>query len=1040
MAAFVGEAEMIDDQTLSVDSNDAFPTTKRRGRPISSGLSIFRAFLLEKGLHASVETNYTSKQLDGLLTNFYMELKRTDGKHYDSLAVRVIQSALRKHFLKLRNEDIVISKRFTTSNRMFHEVYTKSFNERDFRENPLNRRIIQKIPIHPDDIDKLYNTAFSTDSPRSLKQKVMFEYIYFFCESGFDHIRLVQKEDFVFSRDASGREYVTVRERYTMKNKFHCSKLKQNRGKIVMQPVRMYDRQGDPMCPVASLKKYLMKLSPENPFFWQRPKTKYNHSDVVWYEAETIRWDKKSTGKVSLWALMKNLSVESNLSKIYCNSNIRATNIQILNNQPEEACQISATIGCETDQSIEACEISATIGCETDQSIEACEISATIGSETDQSAHRSLYPDCQDYFVISVERDSPTETDHGHQDSCKNCDNERDTCTPIKTDLGQQESCSDDKTDTSIRNEYRNILFGEAANAWKQLIGRFDWLHDSEIAQHLIEVHEVHCMRKGVCPLERTPEARNASPIHGTRSSDGIPTRESEETEDIPFQSEVDEDTDSVDEDADSIDDDSSDDSDPDLEDEEVASLEEIREALFSMDNAPQNPGSTQQAENRVSNSNQEAVISWGDNPFQASSVVNQEPAESYSNTGNSTVTNVNSSSPSTRAFSEVLNLPQSETVEPVMRSSSPSSNICESLSTHVQNTLDTPEVIWHQTADIKTEEIGDQAVDTWTNVAQAPLHSTLLTKQTLNSDTGEANQEIPPASREILIKQERQASSDETIIIGGQKISLASVVRGQWVSPASGVGGQQSLPASGVTKKTEELQDSLDSSGTLLPGGGQTSGALGEAGKKISPALILGVPLVTEGKQTSLSTGDLLVKAGKQASQNGRQRVNKCQKQIKKKDLPSSKKSQSTVYSDPPDRPPSSFMLWLNAHRKKIRKQNPGLGTIEFSRKAGEMWNALEDKTKWKKKAAKSRKEYEKIMKELRDQRAERQREAADEEKKELSKICRESALSLRNRKIPKSCTKSRSSNQAELRTNNKSKGSSAAALSSSSSSVFSG
>ncbi|XP_062589621.1 uncharacterized protein LOC134251256, partial [Saccostrea cucullata] len=414
------------------------------------------------------------------------------------------------------------------------------------------------------------------------------------------------------------------------------------------------------------------------------------------------------------------------------------------------------------------------------------------------------------------------------------------------------------------------------------------------------------------------------------------------------------------------------------------------------MDNVPPNPGSTQQADNSISHTNEEAAISLGYNSFQASTVVNQKFVESCSNTENSSVTNMNSSSSSTQASSEVPNLPQSETIEPVMRSSSPSSNICESLSTHVQNTLDTPEVIGHQTADIKTEEIGDQAVDTRTNVAQAPLHSTLVTKQTINSDTGEVNKEIPPASSEILIKQERQALSGETIIIGGQKISLASVVRGQWVSPTSGVEGQRSLPASGVTMKTEEPQDSLDSSGTLLPGGGQTSGALGEAGKIISPALILGVPLVTEGKQTSPSRGDLMVKAGKQASQNGRQLVNRCQKQRKQKDLPCSKKSQSTVYRDPPDRPPSSFMLWLNTNRKMIRKQNPGLGTIEFSRKAGEMWNALEDKTKWKKKAAKSRKEYEKIMKEFRDQRAERRREAADEEKKELSKICMESALSL--------------------------------------------
>jgi hypothetical protein len=50
-------------------------------------------------------------------------------------------------------------------------------------------------------------------------------------------------------------------------------------------------------------------------------------------------------------------------------------------------------------------------------------------------------------------------------------------------------------------NEYRNILTGDAADAWRRLTERFYWLSDSEIAKHLIGVHEQWCGDQ--CPLEK---------------------------------------------------------------------------------------------------------------------------------------------------------------------------------------------------------------------------------------------------------------------------------------------------------------------------------------------------------------------------------------------------------------------------------------------------------------------------------------------------------------------------------------------------------
>lgn len=42
-----------------------------------------------------------------------------------------------------------------------------------------------------------------------------------------------------------------------------------------------------------------------------------------------------------------------------------------------------------------------------------------------------------------------------------------------------------------------------------------------------------------------------------------------------------------------------------------------------------------------------------------------------------------------------------------------------------------------------------------------------------------------------------------------------------------------------------------------------------------------------------------------------------------------------------------SSYMLWLNSSRERIKSENPGISITEISKKAGEMWKQIgkEDK-----------------------------------------------------------------------------------------------
>ena len=46
------------------------------------------------------------------------------------------------------------------------------------------------------------------------------------------------------------------------------------------------------------------------------------------------------------------------------------------------------------------------------------------------------------------------------------------------------------------------------------------------------------------------------------------------------------------------------------------------------------------------------------------------------------------------------------------------------------------------------------------------------------------------------------------------------------------------------------------------------------------------------------------------------------------------------------PKKPMSGYMIWLNESRESIKKEYPGISITELSKKAGEKWKELGDKT----------------------------------------------------------------------------------------------
>ena len=99
----------------------------------------------------------------------------------------------------------------------------------------------------------------------------------------------------------------------------------------------MYATEGV-WCPVVSFEKYLQHLNPENEFLFQRPKKEVSSNAEDWYDNMVV-------GERSLGDMMKRISKEANLSRIYTNHSIRAKAVTILDKSGFEARHVMTVSG-----------------------------------------------------------------------------------------------------------------------------------------------------------------------------------------------------------------------------------------------------------------------------------------------------------------------------------------------------------------------------------------------------------------------------------------------------------------------------------------------------------------------------------------------------------------------------------------------------------------------------------------------------------------------------------------------------------------------
>jgi len=76
-------------------------------------------------------------------------------------------------------------------------------------------------------------------------------------------------------------------------------------------------------------------------------------------------------------------------------------------------------------------------------------------------------------------------------------------------------------------------------------------------------------------------------------------------------------------------------------------------------------------------------------------------------------------------------------------------------------------------------------------------------------------------------------------------------------------------------------------------------------------------------------------------------------------------KSTEKVKMAEKPKRPLSSYMLWLGDNREQIKRENPGIKVTEVAKRGGELWRALEDKSKWEAKAVEAKDKYIILVKE---------------------------------------------------------------------------
>ena len=277
-------------------------------------------------------------ELDMTLRKFYAEARNKKGENYSRAALLGFRYAIER-FLNgpPLNRGLKISKNpvFFLSNQML-DAKIKQLKRQG------NDTTSHKPAIEKEDLLKLKSsTTLSPSNPLSLLRNVWFHTSLYWCRRGREGQRNLTKSSFSFQTDVnSSRSFVTMT---------HDELTKNHPGGIVdirsyEKLARMYETSS-PTDGYKALKTYLSKLNPKCDALFQYPKRNWQPNDTVWYENRPL-------GVNKLANLMKEISKEAKLSRIYTNHCVRSTAITLWSEEGLSNRQIMAISGHRNESSL----------------------------------------------------------------------------------------------------------------------------------------------------------------------------------------------------------------------------------------------------------------------------------------------------------------------------------------------------------------------------------------------------------------------------------------------------------------------------------------------------------------------------------------------------------------------------------------------------------------------------------------------------------------------------------------------------------------
>ena len=278
------------------------------------GSKVFREWLEIRG-HSPEFEDLDKNELALHLQRFYGETRKKDGSQYCKQSMISIRAAINR---QLHNErwhrdfDIISDPVFSKANHVMEGI---------FKDLTVKGLDVPKphCPLEPGDFAKLIRSGtVGLDNPRSLQNLVWLTIALQFGKRGREGWRYMKKDTFVEGIDGEGKRYFCYKA--TQKEK------KYSGGSIAAShrpDARVYEKDGEELCPVRAITLYLSYLSPKIDNFWQKPNMEYYHVSGVWYAAQPL-------GVNTLNAMMKSMSKAASLPLHHTNHCVHATSCTVM--------------------------------------------------------------------------------------------------------------------------------------------------------------------------------------------------------------------------------------------------------------------------------------------------------------------------------------------------------------------------------------------------------------------------------------------------------------------------------------------------------------------------------------------------------------------------------------------------------------------------------------------------------------------------------------------------------------------------------------